>query len=353
MNLTVEARLAARNLDVSFRVPAGETLAVLGPNGAGKSTILDIIAGLIRPDSGHARLGTTQLFDVGPSAPDRWLAPHHRGISLLAQDPLLFPHLSVLDNVAFAPACAGRRASAARAIARTWLEAVEAVDLEARRPGELSGGQAQRVALARALAAEPRLLLLDEPLAAMDVARAPALRRLLREVLADRSAIIVTHEILDALTLADHIVVLNSGRIVESGRTRAVLQQPRHPFTAELTGLNLVTGQSTRDGLRSHQGWVLYGATATSSGVEAAAAFRPSAVTVHRTRPTSPGTVVGRQVHEIEARNELVRVRTAELFADITPAEASDLDLAPGSDVYFAIDPTQVTVYPLARHVST
>jgi len=352
MTLTVEARLAARHLDVSFRVPAGETLAVLGPNGAGKTTILDILAGLVRPDSGRASLGTTQLFDVGPATPGRWLAPHRRGISLLAQDPLLFPHLSVLDNVAFAPTCAGRHASAARTIARTWLEAVDAVDLEARRPAELSGGQAQRVALARALAAEPGLLLLDEPLAAMDVARAPTLRRLLRDVLAARSAIIVTHEILDALTLADHIVVMNRGRIVEAGRTRAVLQQPRHPFTAELTGLNLVTGESTRGGLRSSEGWILHGATGTSSGVEAAAAFRPSAVRVHRTPPASVGTVVRRRVHEIEARNDLVRVRAGELFADITPAEASDLDLAPGSEAYFAIDPAQVTVYPLARELS-
>ncbi|HYI32117.1 MAG TPA: ABC transporter ATP-binding protein [Glaciibacter sp.] len=352
MSLTVEARLADRNLDVSFTVPAGKTLAILGPNGAGKSTTLDIIAGLVRPDSGRARLGTTPLFDVGPATPGHWLAPHLRGVSLLAQDALLFPHLSVLDNVAFAPTCAGRHTSAARTIARTWLDAVDAIDLAARRPAELSGGQAQRVALARALAAEPRLLLLDEPLAAMDAARAPALRRLLRGVLADRSAIIVTHEILDALTLADHIIVMNTGRIVEAGTTREVLQQPRHPFTAQLTGLNLVTGECTRDGLRTSEGWVLHGATAIPSGVEAAAAFRPSAVTVHRALPPSVGTVVRRQVHEIEARNELVRVRAGDLFADITPANASDLDLAPDSDVYFAIDPGQVTVYPLERQFS-
>ncbi len=351
MTFSVDARLAARNLDVSLRVPAGETLAVLGPNGAGKSTILDIIAGLVRPDSGHARLGTTELFDVGPATPGLWLAPHRRGISLLAQDALLFPNLSVLDNVAFGPTCSGKPASAARAIARTWLEAVDARDLEARRPAELSGGQAQRVALARALAAEPDLLLLDEPLAAMDVARAPALRRVLRRVLVDRSAIIVTHEVLDALTLADHIIVMNAGRIVESGRTREVLQQPRHPFTAQLTGLNFVTGESTREGLRSFEGWVLQGSAAISDGAPAAAAFRPSAVTVHVTQPVSGGTVVRRQVHEVETRNDLVRIRTGDLFADITPTQATDLDLAPNSDVYFVVDPAQVVIYPLERQV--
>lgn len=352
MSLVMEARLAARHLDVSFSVSAGETLAVLGPNGAGKSTILGIIAGLIRPDTGHARLGSATLFDVGRAARSSWPAPHQRGVSLLAQEALLFPHLSVLDNVAFAPKCAGHRTQAARAIARTWLSAVDAGDLEARRPADLSGGQAQRVALARALAAEPKLLLLDEPLAALDVARAPALRRLLRDVLTNRSAIIVTHEVLDALTLAEHIVVLNHGRIVEAGRTGEVLQQPRHPFTAQLTGLNLVTGKSTPEGLRSPEGWVLFGTTAMPIGADAAAAFRPSAVTVHVHEPASVGTVVRRQVSEVETRNDLVRVRAGDLFADITPAQASDLDLTPNRDVYLTIDPAQVAIYPLDRSPS-
>ncbi len=353
MNFTLDARLADRNIDLSLRVASGHTLAILGPNGAGKSTTLDIIAGLVRPDSGRARLGSTNLFDVGPTASGHWLPPHRRGISLLAQEPLLFPHLSVADNVAFAPKSRGRTTDAARAIARTWLEAVDASDLENRRPGELSGGQAQRVALARALAAGPQLLLLDEPLAALDVARAPALRRTLRDVLADRAAIVVTHEVLDALTLADRVVVMNEGRVVEAGYTRDVLEHPRHPFTAQLTGLNLVTGISTVGGLRTREGWMLVGSTSASVGSEVAGAFRPSAVTVRVDPPDATDTVVRGRVRELETRNELVRVRIGDLFADVTPARVSDLDLEPGRDVYFVIDPGQVAIYPLERQPVT
>ena len=152
MTLQLEARLAERGVDVHIDVAEGETLAVLGPNGAGKSTLLSILAGLVRPDSGNARLDGESLFDL---ARGHWLPPHQRGISLLAQDPLLFPHLSALDNVAFGPRSAGGSRAGSRASARQWLAAVEAADLEGSRPAQLSGGQAQRVAIARALAPEP------------------------------------------------------------------------------------------------------------------------------------------------------------------------------------------------------
>ena len=176
MTLHLDARVAERGFDVRLEVAEGETLAILGPNGAGKSTLLSILAGLLRPDSGSARLDGESLFDLDRG---QWLPPHQRGISLLAQEPLLFPHLSALENVAFGPRSAGRSRAEARASAHHWLAAVEAAELSASRPAQLSGGQAQRVAIARALAPEPRLLLLDEPLAALDVAVAPTLRRML------------------------------------------------------------------------------------------------------------------------------------------------------------------------------
>ncbi|MFI9507509.1 sulfate/molybdate ABC transporter ATP-binding protein [Nocardia sp. NPDC052566] len=245
--LEVVARLADRDLDVEIEVAAGEVLAVLGPNGAGKSTLLEIVSGLVVPDAGRVRLGARTLTDTAKSVV---VPPHRRGISLLAQDSLLFPHLTVAQNVAFGPRSRGARAAAARTIARDWLAAVDATEFAERKPGQLSGGQAQRVALARALAVDPHLLLLDEPMAALDVAVAPAMRALLRRVLRDhsptdtrtRSAILVTHDIIDALTLADRLVVIESGRVVESGPVATVLARPRSSFAARIAGVNLIVG---------------------------------------------------------------------------------------------------------------
>ncbi len=228
-------------------------MAVLGPNGAGKSTLLNVIAGLLRPDSGRAEIDGKVLFDLDGGA-STWTAPHHRGTALLAQEPLLFPHLSALENVAFGPRSAGIPRKTARESARKWLAAVDAGELEARRPAELSGGQAQRVAVARALAANPEVLLLDEPMAALDIHAAPLLRRLLKKVLAGRRAIIITHDVLDALMLADRVIVLEAGRITEEGPTREVLQRPRSRFAAGLAGLNLIPGTLTGTGIRTAEG---------------------------------------------------------------------------------------------------
>ncbi|WP_052521532.1 ATP-binding cassette domain-containing protein [Agreia bicolorata] len=235
MSLDVHAVVEPDRLDVSFSLAGGETLAVLGPNGAGKSTLLDVLSGLVRPDSGHVRLGGTTLVSAGGDEPDSWVAPHSRGVALLAQEALLFPHLSVRDNVAFGPRSAGVDRAEARRIAERWLQRVDATGLADRHPRRLSGGQAQRVAVARALATEPRLLLLDEPFGALDVGVAPAMRRLLSDVLAERTVVIVTHDPLDALALADRVIVLDEGHIVEQGDTREVLLNPQADFTRLLT----------------------------------------------------------------------------------------------------------------------
>ena len=328
---------------MSLDVAAGETLAILGPNGAGKSTLLSIIAGLLRPDSGRAELDNTTLFNL---ARGEWLPPHRRGISLLAQEPLLFPHLSALENVAFGPRSAGRARAEARASAREWLSAVEAAELSGSRPAQLSGGQAQRVALARALAPEPRLLLLDEPLAALDVAVAPTLRRMLRGVLAGRSVILVTHELLDALTLADRVIVLTDGAIVEQGLTAEVLQRPRHPYTARLAGLNLLTGVRTATGLRMPDGTIVAGPGEGVIGARAAASVRPSAVSVHLERVEGPNARPV-TVQDLEPRGDSVRVRSESMVADISPGRAAALRLAPGLSVWFAFAETEVVLYPL------
>lgn len=250
MTLEVSLRVDERDVSLDLAVPAGETIAVIGENGSGKTTLVEAIAGLVVPDRGSIVLDERVLFETGRGAGGTkrtWVPAHRRGIALLAQDPMLFPHLTALENVAFGPRSAGMSRRRARDLASATLESVDAGDLAGRRPHQLSGGQAQRVALARALAVEPRLLLLDEPLAAVDVAARDEIRRMLRGVLAGRSAVIVTHDVADAAQLAQRVVVLAGGRVVEQGAVQQVLSCPRTPFTARLVGLNLVRG-GMRDG---------------------------------------------------------------------------------------------------------
>jgi molybdate transport system ATP-binding protein len=345
--LTFDARITARGFDVSLKVGAGETIAILGPNGAGKSTLLGLIAGLITPGDGTATLSGRTLFDTGERV---LVPPHARGVSLLAQEALLFPHLSVLDNVAFGPRSAGSGARESRATARAWLDEVDAADLAARRPATLSGGQAQRVAVARALAADPELLLLDEPFSALDVSAAPALRRLLRRVHTDRTVILVTHDVLDALMLADRVLVMRDGHVVEQGPTRRVLTQPRTRFTADLAGLNLLTGTRTATGLRvDAAGELLANDDPTAPvavGEPAALAVRPSSVTVSTTRPAGPGgNVLEGSILDLEPHGDVIRVRSERIAADVTPQAIVDGDLAPGLTAYFGFDPSAATLY--------
>jgi molybdate transport system ATP-binding protein len=383
LEVTAVLRRQDFTLDVSLSLEPGETLAVLGPNGAGKSTLLGVLAGLLRPDSGRVVLGGRVLTDTASGV---WLPTHRRGIGLLAQEPLLFPHLTALGNVAFGPRCRGvGRAEAARR-ARRLLAEVDAAELAGRRPAQLSGGQARRVAVARALAGEPELLLLDEPLAALDVDSAPALRGLLRRVVLGgldgrapgassalgrvsgaSTALLVTHDVLDALVLADRVVVLTDGKIVEQGATRDVLSRPRSPFTARIAGLNLVAGVGVPGGLRTQDGTTVAGQDAGEGptvGAPAVAVFPPAAVAVFRDRPAgSPRNVVPVRLAGLEPRGEVVRLRAGPvdggpawvsgLAADVTPAAVADLGLdgvlAPGARLWFAVKATEVRVHPASR----
>ncbi len=349
MVLELTCTVRDRGVDIGLHVADREVVALLGPNGAGKSTVLSVVAGLVRPDSGAATLNGRTLFDVGRSqAAGVWLPAHARGVALLAQEPLLFPHLTARDNVAFGPRSAGHGRAESRARADRWLAEVDATRYAGRRPAQLSGGQSQRIAVARALATDPQLLLLDEPMAALDVAVAPALRQVLRRVLADRAAIIVTHDVLDALLLADRVLIVEDGRIVEEGPTSRVLGQPRSAFAAQIAGLNMVRGTYDGRGVRSQDGLVVEGLTedALVPGDSAVAVFRPSAVGVY-TRPPggSPRNAVDVTVTELEPHGDQVRVRTAALSADITPAAVADLGLTPGARVVFTVKASEIAVY--------
>ena len=354
MALTLTAQVDVRHFDVDLQLDAGERLAVLGPNGAGKSTLLSLLAGTLRPDRGRAELDGEVLFDVDGRR-GRWLPPHARRVALLAQDPLLFPNLSVLDNVAFGPRAARRPRAEANAAAHHWLRRVEADDLADRKPGQLSGGQAQRVAVARAVATDPRLLLLDEPLAALDVSAAPMLRRVLRDVLVHRSCIVVTHDLLDAVLLSNQVVVLDSGGIVERGPTAAVLQHPTSPFTARLAGLNLIKGTARPDGLQPERGGPPVAGIARTllePGEHVTAVFSPTAVSVYLTElHGSPRNEFAVTIVELEPRGDQTRVRATtasgeSLTADLTTASVGELDLYPGKPAFYMVKATAVTIYP-------
>lgn len=346
-------------LEVAFDVPAGSVLAILGPNGSGKSTVLGCLAGLLRPDRGLVTIAGETLTDVERRV---FVAPESRQVGLLAQDPLLFPHLSVLDNVAFAPRSLGAGRAASRERARHWLAEVDATELADRRPAQLSGGQAQRVAIARALASEPQLLLLDEPLAALDVDAAPAIRGLLRRVLRSHGsapgAVLVTHDPLDALSLADRVAVLAEGHIVEQGGTREVLSAPRTRFTARIAGLNLVGGTAVEAGLRTPAGDLISGLLADDvvPGEPAVAVFAPAAVAVYppgAATTGSPRNTATATVATVQPHGDLVRLHTAGdgewatgITADLTPAAVAELALEPGSGVRLVVKTTMVRVHP-------
>jgi molybdate transport system ATP-binding protein len=352
----VVVRRASFTLDVALRAASGEVLAVLGPNGAGKSTLLGVLAGLLRPDAGHVRVGDTTVADPAAAV---HVPPHRRGVGLLAQQALLFPHLTALGNVAFGSRARGVPRREAERRARELLAAVDAGELADRRPAQLSGGQQQRVALARALAPRPGLLLLDEPLAALDVDATPAMRALLRRVVraAGQTAVLVTHSALDALVLADRVVVLTDGRVVEEGPTREVLARPRSPFTARIAGLDLVPGIACPDGLRTPDGTVVAGRDGdVAEGEPAVAVFPPSAVAVFAERPHgSPRNVLAVRVAAIEPHGDVVRLRAAALpggpawvdglAADVTPAAVAELAVEPGARLWFAVKATEVAIH--------
>ncbi|BBX61555.1 molybdenum import ATP-binding protein ModC [Mycobacterium saskatchewanense] len=358
--LQLRAVVADRDLDVAFSVSAGEVLAVLGPNGAGKSTALHVVAGLLFPDEGVVRLGDRTLTDTAAGVN---VATHDRRVGLLLQDPLLFPHLSVAANVAFGPhsrgARFGARRGSARATALRWLREVDAERFADRKPRQLSGGQAQRVAIARALAAEPEVLLLDEPLTGLDVAAAAAIRTVLRATVSRTgcAVVLVTHDLLDVFTLADRVLVLEAGKCAEIGRVPDVLTAPRSHFGARIAGINLVAGATNPDGsltTRSGVRWHAAPGAQPAAGQHAVAVFSPAAVAVYRQRPHgSPRNTIEVTVAELDVRGSAVLVRGHEqpdgapgLVAEITVEAARELRITPGERVWFTVKAHEVKLYP-------
>ena len=353
-DLQVAAAVTARSLDVSFTVRSGEVLALIGPNGAGKSTTAAVIAGLVRGDPATVRVGERVLTDTDHGVQ---VAVHDRRVGLLSQDPLLFPHLTALGNVQFA---AGRGALG-RQRALGWLEQAGAADLAGRRPAELSGGQAQRVALARALAADPDVLLLDEPLAGLDVAAAAAIRTQLRSVLGrdGRAVVLITHDLLDVLGLAHRVAVIEDGRIAECGSVAEVLAAPRSRFGADIAGVNAVRGIAEAPGVLVAGAHTWHGLVgeALAPGSDAVAVFAPASVAVYPVQPHgSPRNSALVEITALAMVGGVVRVRAVavgdlatRLVADVTPEAVADIRLGVGDHVWFTVKTQEVSVHGARR----
>ncbi|MYR07204.1 ATP-binding cassette domain-containing protein [Gordonia sp. SID5947] len=336
-------------LHIEHTFAFGSTTAVVGPNGAGKTTLLRVVAGLIRGGESRVTLDGDLLAGGHTFVP-----AHRRGVALLSQEARLFPHLTVRGNVAFAPAAQRLGRSEVAARVQRWLEAVEVADLADRRPAELSGGQAQRVAIARALAAQPRILLLDEPFRALDVEVAGRLRALLRDLLLDRTrtTIMVTHDVVDVVTLADSAMVVDDGRIVDSGPVGRVLASPANAFAARLAGLNLVSG--LWDGSTVVSGAVAVAGTVAEpvhTGGHVTAVFAPDAVAVFRAPPSDASfrNVFEISVGQVVPHGDRMLVRgTVDghvLAAEITAAAVTELSLVVGAQVCFAVKASAVRIY--------
>ncbi|RJQ76390.1 ABC transporter ATP-binding protein [Pseudonocardiaceae bacterium YIM PH 21723] len=341
--MTLDANLVAVQGDFRLSLPltvdSGRTCAILGPNGAGKSTALRTVAGLHPLSGGHITIAGRPV--------DR-LSARDRRVGLVFQDYLLFDHLTVLENVAFG--LRARRASDVRDKALHWLDRVGLADYADRRPRQLSGGQAQRVALARALVTEPDVLLLDEPLAALDVAARAHVRAELRGWLADYTGatLLVTHDPLDAMVLADEMVVLEGGVVVQRGTPAEVATHPRTPYVATLVGLNLYRGSLAAGVVTLESGSLTV--TSGEEG-EVLVAFPPSAVGLYPARPEgSPRNCWPVTVSEIEPHTGTVRVRltgSPDVQADITTAAVAELSLSPGTRLWATVKATEIRTYPV------
>jgi len=359
--LDVQVEVPTRDVRLDVAPRPGRITAVIGPNGAGKSTLLGAISGAV-PARGSVAVEGREILA---------LPAHRRGVSHLRQDPVLFEHLSVLENVAFGPRAAGRGRAAAHRRARALLEEVGASELAPRRPREISGGQAQRVAIARALASNPSLVLLDEPFAALDAEASTHLRALCARMLQGRTVLLVTHDLLDILVLADDVLVLEGGRIAQAGERSAVLARPRTGYAAHLLGKELVhgtvedvTGDRALLRTRDH-GRLVAGSAAAGlrTGGEALALLDPATVRLERVdgARTVPADPAARQdaptdadaatthdvvIESVDRVGAGIIVRGGGLAAQIAPERAIAERLGIGSTVRMILDPVRSAIYP-------
>lgn len=347
LDAQVRLRVGDLALDVRLKAAPGQLVVLVGPNGAGKTTLLRALAGLVPVEEGHVSIDGAVLEDTARGIR---VPTERRPVGMVFQDYLLFPHLSMIENVAFGLRARGVPRAAARQQAAVWLDRMGLSARAEAKPRSLSGGQAQRVALARALATSPSLLLLDEPLAALDAPARAGVRRDLRRHLATFGGVrlLVTHDPPEAIALADRIMVIEHGSIVQAGDVPDVTARPRSRYVAEFVGVNLFRGTAAGGSIEIDTGGSL-----TAAGVgsgEVFAVVHPHAVSVHRTEPEgSPRNVWKGFVEGCDFEGDRVRVRVGgapSIVAEVTPAAASELDLIDGGTVWVSVKATDVVVYP-------
>jgi molybdate transport system ATP-binding protein len=339
------ARSDRFELTLSLSIEAGTTVALLGPNGAGKSTAVAALAGLVPVDTGRIALSGRVLDDPGQGV---YVPAEERKVGVVFQDYLLFPQSTVLENVAFGLRSRRIPRDQAHARAREWLGRLGLEALESSRPGDLSGGQAQRVALARALAADPDLLLLDEPLAALDVTTRTELRHTLAEHLDGFAGprLLITHDPTEAFLLADRIHIIEGGSVTQEGTADDIRLRPRTPYAADLAGSNLFPGIASA-------GLVDTGAHTVriaDDGVEGPVllTIHPNAISIHAGRPEgSPRNAWSTTVERVEPLGSRVRLRTGPplaLTVELTEAARAEMALIEGSSVWVAVKATEIGV---------
>ncbi len=350
LDASLELRIGDLDVAVAFSADAGETVGLLGPNGSGKTTIVRALAGLLPIDAGRIVLADRVLDD--PAA-GTFVETGDRPVGVVFQDHLLFPRMSARDNVAFGLRAHGVDRRTAAAQAERWLERFGVTGIADARPGSLSGGEAQRVALARALATEPRLLLLDEPLAALDATTRIRVRAELRRHLDtfDGVRILVTHDPIDALVLADRLVIIERGRVTQVGTPAEVAARPATAYVADLVGINLLRGRVADDQTVAlpSGGSLTVARSDAQPGAQVAVAIRPQAVALHLERPTgSPRNVWRAPIVDLEAARDRLRVTLGgdvPVTAEVTTAAATSLSLAPGQELWVSVKAVDITVY--------
>lgn len=357
------AKLPERSIDnARLEVRPGQFLTLIGPNGCGKSTLCLIIAGLLRTQ-GYLKIAGKTLDEPGWHG--TFVSPGKRPVALLAQNPGIFTHMSVLDNVAFGPRCQGQGRRRARQRAWQELRAVGASHLAYRQGGELSGGQAARVALARALATSPQVLVLDEPMAALDVPSRSQLRALLRERAKARAitVVMVSHDLVDIASLSDAVAVMQAGQLVTQGPTAEILSTPSTEFVASLTGASLLNGTLAGDEatpqLKLGKGLSLRlaqwpqandGQPPWQVGAKAVALINPDAIALYPQQPKgSPRNVIPVSVSSLDGDGAVVSLslRLADgqrLRTRLTAAAIAELGIQVGTSLFAVIKATAITL---------
>ena len=337
----IHASTGAFSVQAEVNAPTGSCTAIVGPNGAGKTTLVHVLAGLIPVQRGRVVLAGQVVDDPAQAI---HVPPDRRPIALHSQHNLLFPNLSVVDNVAFGPRCSGLATRPARQQAEEWLHRLGLADLAQLRPAQLSGGQAQRVGLARAAACHPAVLLLDESLASLDAETRTDVRHLLADIPATR--VLITHDPVEARVLADQLLVMEQGQIVQTGTPEEVAANPRTPWTAGLLDINLLTGHAAGTRVRLDGGLTL--TTATPMNGPVLVTFSPAAVTLSTAEPhTSARNTWQAEVARIQPESDRVRVllgAPVPCQVWVTPQAVGELGLNAGSHCWAALKATELTV---------